>query len=635
MASTIQIKRSAATGTPSSLAAGELAFSNVTGGSGVLFIGSTDGGSVVPIGGYRTPGTLTANQALVANSTSYINEVKAANIYSTGVANLTGIYAYSSPGTPGTGAAQDVLSSNGSGGVYWASLGALGVNTAATYAWTNNHTWDNAHSLSIGNATFNTSILYTGLTVQNGTSTSVINAYGLTAPIHQTQAITTSNGFFANATLVFVGNTSVNATHTPTGFAINGTTTVANASGVFATLVQGTTVNATTANATTFQTGAQATGSNTFYANAILLAVGNGSVNVSLTPSSVVVGTGVTLNATGVWTSGTVNAAVHQTGGGIGATTNGVYINATMIYVGNSTVNSWVNATGIYVNGTTTTVTTTGFNSPAGSVNAASHLTGGGLGAAANGASVNTTSVWVGNATVNVYILTGATSTAGLYINGVQIANSTGANNSFNLGGAAASAYVNTSGNFTLGGNTTLAGTNTNITSSGMFYSSAPNNYFSSNVNIAGSLGVSGNLTVSGTISAIDTVTLQVKDNVIQLADGQISGGAFTDAVDTGMYVAFGNTAAGNTYYAGIARIASLSTNTNPVMKIFSTNVAIGATVIDTGASTGTLRAFLEPWGPANAFVVNSTSITATANATVAVNITANTLSGTIDGGTF
>ena len=64
MANKIQIKRSATTATPNSLNAGELAFSNVVGGSGVLFIGSTDGGTVVPVGGVRYPGTLTANQAL-------------------------------------------------------------------------------------------------------------------------------------------------------------------------------------------------------------------------------------------------------------------------------------------------------------------------------------------------------------------------------------------------------------------------------------------------------------------------------------------------------------------------------------------------------------------------------------------
>ena len=80
MAGTIQTKRSANTATPSTLEFGELAWSS---NGGTLHIGREDGNTsnVVSIGGVRTPGTLTANQALVANSTSSINEIKAANVY--------------------------------------------------------------------------------------------------------------------------------------------------------------------------------------------------------------------------------------------------------------------------------------------------------------------------------------------------------------------------------------------------------------------------------------------------------------------------------------------------------------------------------------------------------------------------
>ena len=80
MAGTIQIKRSANTATPTALEFGELAWSS---NGQVLSIGREDGDTAnrVAIGGTRTPGTLTANQALVANSTSSINEIKAANVY--------------------------------------------------------------------------------------------------------------------------------------------------------------------------------------------------------------------------------------------------------------------------------------------------------------------------------------------------------------------------------------------------------------------------------------------------------------------------------------------------------------------------------------------------------------------------
>ena len=71
MAGTIQIKRSANTATPSTLEFGELAWSS---NSGTISIGREESNTsnVVSVGGIRTPGTLTANQALVANSTSFI-----------------------------------------------------------------------------------------------------------------------------------------------------------------------------------------------------------------------------------------------------------------------------------------------------------------------------------------------------------------------------------------------------------------------------------------------------------------------------------------------------------------------------------------------------------------------------------
>ena len=80
MAGTIQVKRSANTATPTALEFGELAWSS---NGQVLHIGREDGdtANLVALAGTRTPGTLTANQALVANSTSSINEIKAANVY--------------------------------------------------------------------------------------------------------------------------------------------------------------------------------------------------------------------------------------------------------------------------------------------------------------------------------------------------------------------------------------------------------------------------------------------------------------------------------------------------------------------------------------------------------------------------
>lgn len=79
MANLIQIKRSATTATPASLANGELAY---TSNGDILYIGAPDGSNTVTaISGKRYPGTLTANQALVANNTGYLDVIKTANLY--------------------------------------------------------------------------------------------------------------------------------------------------------------------------------------------------------------------------------------------------------------------------------------------------------------------------------------------------------------------------------------------------------------------------------------------------------------------------------------------------------------------------------------------------------------------------
>jgi len=80
MAGTIQVKRSANTSAPTALEFGELAWAS---NGQVLHIGreDSDTSNLVAIGGIRSPGTLTANQALVTNSSSSINEIKAANVY--------------------------------------------------------------------------------------------------------------------------------------------------------------------------------------------------------------------------------------------------------------------------------------------------------------------------------------------------------------------------------------------------------------------------------------------------------------------------------------------------------------------------------------------------------------------------
>jgi len=115
MSNLIQIKRSQTNGSPPSLANGELAW---TAAGEVLFIG--DYGTNRAIGGARNPGILTANQALVANSTSGINNVIANNITITHI-TTGGTY------NPGAGF---VLSVDANGNTYWEDPTTVGVSTS-------------------------------------------------------------------------------------------------------------------------------------------------------------------------------------------------------------------------------------------------------------------------------------------------------------------------------------------------------------------------------------------------------------------------------------------------------------------------------------------------------------------------
>lgn len=91
----IQIKRSTTDALPSNVVFGELAF---TTNGNILYIGD-DSNTALAIGGLRTPGVVTANQALVANSTGGIDNLIAntvtvttlnASSISVSSANITG-----------------------------------------------------------------------------------------------------------------------------------------------------------------------------------------------------------------------------------------------------------------------------------------------------------------------------------------------------------------------------------------------------------------------------------------------------------------------------------------------------------------------------------------------------------------
>ena len=308
MANQLQIKRSALTAAPGSLVAGELAYSNTT---QVLYIGSTDGGTVVPIGGFRAPGTLTANQALVANSTSGINRVWAANLQ---------VSYIEANGAGNTGTAGYVMLSGGSGSsVYWSpTVNATSFTTGNTTIGTGGVSV-NTTAVEVGNNTVNTMMTNAGYTL-NGTvfianttgmyHTGAANAASFTAGLIGTG----TGGFNANATVMTVGNNTINTNITSASYTLNGTTFIANTTGIYHT----------------------------------------GTVNAA----SYSIGTTWIANSTGMYHTGTINAASLTIGGTTTANSSGLY-QTTLTSLANTTLTGTyanVQATTTTIAGTTTTI---------------------------------------------------------------------------------------------------------------------------------------------------------------------------------------------------------------------------------------------------------------------------------------
>lgn len=175
MATKIKIKRSQSA-VPSSLDAGELAY---TSAGDVLYIGNTNNDtSVIAIGGKRNPGTLTANQALVANATSGIDKVIVAN------AVITSVWANGTSGSSG-----EVLYSN-SIGVYWGSLASTVGSSSDTQVLFNDN----------GSLTGDS-----GLTYNKTTDTLTANTFLATSTVNGAVIQTGSSNIKANTTQLYLG----------------------------------------------------------------------------------------------------------------------------------------------------------------------------------------------------------------------------------------------------------------------------------------------------------------------------------------------------------------------------------------------------------------------------------------------
>ena len=157
-----------------------------------------------------------------------------------------------------------------------------------------------------------------------------------------------------------------------------------------------------------------------------------------------------------------------------------------------------------------------------------------------NTATHNTSSISVGNATINATF-----GPATILINGSGIANATGANNAFSLGGALAAAYVNTSAAFTIAGihthsanlhtgNTTVnsmfsnaaillanATTTTSIGITDIRVGNTTSNVVISNTvsSFSGNVSITGNVTITSNVTTIGTAAYFVANGNVGIAN--------------------------------------------------------------------------------------------------------------------
>lgn len=198
MANIIQIKRSTTASVPGSLANGELAF---TSNGNILYIGSPNG-SIVGIGGARFPGVLTANQALVANSSGYLDEIRAAN------AVITKLYANGAFGTDG-----QVLTSNSSGGIFWETKAPSVVGTNTQIQFNDSGSLGADADLTFNkdtNTLASANVSVVGTTASSNTTTGALTVAG---GLGVAGKINTSEAAFGNTTVY----SSINGTAVSTG----------------------------------------------------------------------------------------------------------------------------------------------------------------------------------------------------------------------------------------------------------------------------------------------------------------------------------------------------------------------------------------------------------------------------------
>jgi hypothetical protein len=431
--------------------------------AGTTLIGNTTG----PYG--KTEGNLNVNSSLISNTLLRVdNRSIVANDTPAGYLR----FGFTSFAVNNTSPYGDFLqlrsytdSSGGSDNLLVFNKSTIGVRVYQA-AWTNSTTGNTSAYTNYKDLAFTDGTNATG--TWNITANNASNLGGTAAASYQLNSTLNANiaSYLPNYTGVVNGSS----------LAV-GTSTIANSTGVYTGVVNGSsitvgtafTANATVVNAVSYYAGSTLIGNTTgpygktegnLNVNSALTA--NNSTNLGGTAaasyqlnstlnaniasylptytgvvngSSLAVGTSTVSNATGLWTTGTVNAAIHQAGSPLTGT-GGFYANTTTLIVGNNTINTTITSAGLTVNGasvvnssvvnsaahtisTTFIANTTGVYHT-GTMNAASYTTGS-TGTGTGGLIANVTTLFIGNNTVNAFL-----NTTQLNINAVTIANTTG-----------------------------------------------------------------------------------------------------------------------------------------------------------------------------------------------------------------
>jgi len=329
-------------------------------------------------------GTASAKEVVFhANGTLSTNRIFTINATAVTIANGAALVANGSTGTAGY-----YLTSNGTG-VYWSSEAFLGANQDAQYTWSNTQTFQNTITFSsILNAnTINATNTFNTASGSGGTTSGItITNTNISIGNSSVNTSTNSTHFFSgNSTVYGLGNNTSDVLVNPTGnlsltaVSINlvnasANVLVANLSGLYVNAAVNATSHTSGTNAvfnstnllytgnTTLQptitlsnTGAFSIGNSSTTQTTSIISIANSAGNVVITPVSVSVDGADTINATGIYTTGTVNASSYTAG------SNAVFNSTNLLYTGNTTLQPTVTLsnTGAFSIGNSSTTQTT------------------------------------------------------------------------------------------------------------------------------------------------------------------------------------------------------------------------------------------------------------------------------------